>query len=117
METIDVICLSALCVVICAGFLFRDRRIIHLSAVLILFVIGFGSVATLSAIGPRLAVKTHERQNGNVSTEAIEGIKTANLVSRPWYPYILFSIFGLTILAALRPGKNKIESSPTSEPH
>ena len=107
MDTFDIILLGGLCGLIGAGAWFRNRRIVRLVVVFILFCISFSSVILLTTFGPRSAVSQREQQGGTPSMDFAEGVSSATRISRLYYPYIMLSTVGLTALAVLSPKKGR----------
>lgn len=107
MDTFDIILLGVLCCFICAGFLFRQLRIVQLFVVFILFCISFGSVMSLSTFGPRMAVSQYERQGGQASKDFLEGVSSAAKIAGHYYPYVLLSTAGLALMALLSRKKGR----------
>jgi hypothetical protein len=99
MDTLDIILLGVLSCLIGAGFLFRQRRIVRLVVVFILFCVSFGSIFSLATFGPRLAISQHERQGGHPSEEFVRGVSSATKTAGLFYPYVLLSTVGLALIA------------------
>ena len=111
MDTLDIILLGALCCLIGTGFLFRQKRIVRLVVVFILFCISFGSVMSLSTFGPRLAVSQHEQQDGQSSKDFVEGVSSTAKIGSHYYPYVLLSTIGLALMAVLSQKKGRDDAS------
>ena len=107
MNTLDIILLGLICCLIDAGVLFRQKKIVRLVVVFILFCISFGSVMSLSTFGPRLTVSQHERHGGQSSKEFAEGVLSATKIAGLYYPYVLVSTVGLALMAVLNRRKGR----------
>ena len=110
MDTLDIILLGVLCCLIGVGFLFRQRKVVRLLVVFILFCISFGSVMSLASFGPRLSISQHERQGGQSSKDFVEGVSFATKIAGLHYPYILLSTVGLALMAVLGQKKGRDDS-------
>jgi len=101
MDALDLVLIVVLCCVIACSILFRERRWVRIASALILLLTTCFSVFSLSAFSPRLAVSLHEREGGRWSEDFRDGVLASAKVSRPYYPYIMISAFGLALVAVI----------------
>lgn len=101
MHALDITLIVFLCGVIACSIRFRERRWVRIASAFILLLTTCFSVFTLSAFSPRLAVSLHECEGGRWSEDFRDGVLSSARVSRPYYPYIMISAFGLALIAVI----------------